>query len=88
MKYEIDKLDFDIAIIGCGAYGFPLAAYVKQIGKKAIHLGGAVQYLFGIKSKAFDNNNKLNYLSNEYWVYPNANEVIKNSNLVEGGRYW
>ena len=53
-----------------------------------MHLGGAVQYLLVIKSKTFDNNNKLNYLSNEYWVYPNANEVIKNSNLVEGGRYW
>src|ERR1035437_4540312 len=38
MKAQIDKIDFDIAIIGCGAYGFPLAAYVKSIGKKAVHL--------------------------------------------------
>ena len=34
LKSEIDKRDFEIAIIGCGAYGFPLAAYVKSIGKK------------------------------------------------------
>ena len=59
MKCEIDKLDFDIAIIGCGAYGFPLAAYIKQSGKKAIHLGGAVQNLFGIRSNAADNNPKI-----------------------------
>jgi hypothetical protein len=27
MKAEMDKKDFDIAIIGCGAYGFPSAAH-------------------------------------------------------------
>lgn len=49
MKDEIDKQDYDIALIGCGAYGFPLAAHIKRSGKKAIHLGGALQLLFGIK---------------------------------------
>lgn len=34
MKDEIDKRDYDIALIGCGAYGFPLAAHVKRTGKK------------------------------------------------------
>jgi len=48
---EISKKDFDIAIIGAGAYGLPLASYVKSIGKKGIHLGGATQILFGIKGK-------------------------------------
>ena len=27
--------------LGCGAYGFPLAAHVKRMGKKAIHMGGS-----------------------------------------------
>lgn len=49
MKDEIDKRDYDIALIGCGAYGFPLAAHIKRSGKKAVHLGGALQLLFGIK---------------------------------------
>ena len=40
MKDRISGTDFDIAIIGCGAYGFPLAVHVKRIGKKAVHLGG------------------------------------------------
>lgn len=30
MKQEIDKADYDIALIGAGAYGFPLAAHVKR----------------------------------------------------------
>lgn len=34
MKAEIDKTDYDICILGCGAYGFPLAAHVKRMGKK------------------------------------------------------
>lgn len=88
MKREIDKRDFDIAIIGCGAYGFPLAAHVKQIGKKALHLGGAVQYLFGIRSSAGENNKELSSLMNEYWIHPNTNEIPNNYQLVENARYW
>lgn len=88
MKSEIDKRDFDIAIIGCGAYGFPLAAHVKQIGKKAIHLGGAVQNLFGIDSLAMRDNDRKKSLVNEYWIRPSDTETPKNHNLVENGRYW
>lgn len=88
MKDEIDKRDFDIAIIGCGAYGFPLAAYIKQKGKKALHLGGAVQYLFGVKSNALENNAKLSLLVNDFWVKPNLEETPKGSETVENSRYW
>lgn len=88
MKSEIDKRDFDIAIIGCGAYGFPLAAYVKSIGKKAIHLGGAVANMFGIKSKQINIATKLSTLVNEYWISPNENETPQNFHQVEGGLYW
>ena len=88
MKREIDKLEFDIAIIGCGAYGFPLAAYVKQIGRKAIHLGGAVQYLFGIRSNAAEQNSRLIPLMNEYWVFPSQEETPKGIEKVEDSRYW
>ncbi len=30
MEYQIGQVDFDVAIIGCGAYGLPLAAHVKR----------------------------------------------------------
>ena len=88
MKQEISRLDFDIAIIGCGAYGFPLAAHVKSIGKKAVHLGGAVQYLFGIRSSAADGNQRLKPLINDYWVYPSETERPINHQSVENSRYW
>ncbi len=88
MKSEIDKRDFDIAIIGCGAYGFPLAAHVKQIGKKAVHLGGAVQNLFGIDSLAMRDNDRKRTLVNEFWVRPSQEETPQNKDVVENGRYW
>lgn len=88
MKGEIDKRDFEIAIIGCGAYGFPLAAYVKQIGKKAVHMGGAVQNLFGIRSRGMENDPNFSKLMNEYWVRPSVEETPKNYEWVENGLYW
>ena len=54
MESEIDKADFDVALIGCGAYGFPSAAYCKSIGKQGIHTGGSLQLYFGIKGKRWD----------------------------------
>lgn len=84
MKQEIAKKDFDIALIGCGAYGFPLAAYIKRMGKKAVHIGGSLQLYFGIKGKRWDNSN----LYNEYWISPSAEERPQNLSKVEEGCYW
>lgn len=81
-------IDFDIAIIGCGAYGFPLAAKLKQAGKQAIHLGGATQILFGIKGDRWEHIPAVKNLFNEYWVRPSAEETPKGANKVEGGCYW
>lgn len=88
MKSEISKREFDIAIIGCGAYGFPLAAYIKELGKQAIHLGGATQILFGIKGKRWENDLRVSQYFNEFWVRPSEEETPKNRNSVEGGCYW
>ncbi|TDD95064.1 hypothetical protein [Flavobacterium cellulosilyticum] len=74
MKTEIDKQEYDICLIGgCGAYGFPLAAHVKRMGKKSIELGGSLQLLFGIWDEfGGDFNYNLNYhyaqLVNEHWI--------------------
>lgn len=84
MKRQIDKADFDIAIIGCGAYGFPLAAYCKSIGKKAVHMGGCTQLLFGIKGKRWENESFIN----EYFISPSEDETPSNKQSVENGCYW
>jgi len=88
MKAAINAVDYDVAIIGCGAYGFPLAAHVKRMGKKSVHLGGATQILFGIKGKRWDNHPKIGALYNEHWVRPSSEDIPIGANLVEGGCYW
>lgn len=90
MKQQIDATDYDICIIGAGAYGLPLAAHVKRSGKKAIHLAGVTQMLFGIKGKRWETYIVWPYtnLYNEYWVRPGENEKPKNANAVEGACYW
>ena len=93
MKSQIDSIDYDVCLIGAGAYGFPLAAHVKRSGKKAIHIGGSLQLLFGIRGKRWekdDYHEKFNYkeLINSNWVRPNSNEQPKNSELVEDNCYW
>lgn len=89
MKSEIDKRDFDVAIIGCGAYGFPLAAHVKRSGKVAIHMAGWTQMLFGIYGKRWleDQSGFSKYI-NDYWIRPSESEKPNNAYAVEGGCYW
>ena len=91
MYQEAMKTDFDIAIIGCGAYGLPLAAKIKKAGKQAIHLAGATQLMFGIKGKRWEENEAFAYVRkwfNESWVYPAEEDIIQNANRVENGCYW
>ena len=92
MKQQMDKIDYDIVLIGCGAYGLHLAAHAKRMGKKVIHLGGALQICFGIIGKRYENPKQANgiYLKlfNEHWVRPMNEEKPKHSILVENDSYW
>lgn len=88
MEEQTEKIQFDVAIIGAGAYGFPLAAHIKRTGKKAIHLGGITQLLFGIKGNRWDKNPLYKNLFNKHWVRPLQNEVPLNATLVENACYW
>lgn len=87
MHEEAMKIDFDVAIIGCGAYGMALAAKIKQSGKIAIHLGGATQVLFGIKGARWEGQ-FISTLYNEHWVRPSESETPKSAKKVEGACYW
>ena len=56
-----------------------------------MHLGGAVQYLFGIRSQVVEQNDDnivLRGMMNEYWVKPSTEETPRNVEIVENSRYW
>lgn len=105
LKYMEDKIasvDFDMAILGCGAYGLPLAAFVKRLGKQAIHLAGGTQLLFGIKGNRWTKQYEdvwhyrpgvdinINYrpLFNEHWIFPLTEDKPKGAEKVENACYW
>lgn len=96
MKKEILARDFDVCLLGCGAYGFPLAAEIKKVGRQAIHMGGSLQILFGIMGKRWDgtrNGGELRIREdiapyyNEHWTYP-IEEKPTEASKVEYGPYW
>lgn len=88
MRNEILQIDFDIAILGCGAFGLPLASAIKKAGKKAVVMGGATQVLFGIRGKRWDDIPVFETLFNDYWVYPSETETPSGYKKLENGCYW
>jgi hypothetical protein len=88
MKNAMDAVDYDVAIIGCGAYGFPLAAHAKRQGKLAVHLGGATQILFGIKGRRWDADPQISRLYNDWWVRPALEDRVAGAERVENACYW
>lgn len=69
------KLEFDVAIIGAGPFGLPLAAALKMHGRVAVHLGGATQILFGINGRRWEGDTSLDSFRNESWTRPNEKET-------------
>lgn len=89
MKNQMDQIDYDVALIGCGAYGMSLAAHAKRKKKIAVHLAGWTQMLFGIYGKRWieDQPEFAKYI-NEYWVRPSESEKPVGAEQVERGCYW
>lgn len=88
MFKDISKIDFDIAIVGCGAYGLPLSAKIKGLGKQVVHLAGATQILFGIRGARWDVRPEMQHYFNENWTRPLESEKPKDAKSVENGCYW
>jgi hypothetical protein len=86
IELKIKNIDFDVALIGCGAYGTLLTLYVKSLGKQAIQTGGATQTLFGIIGKRWENREHVQKRVNEYWIRPNTKP--KGYEKIDNGAYW
>ena len=87
---SLDDLDFDVAFLGAGALGLPIASYLKNIGKIAISLGGHLQVLFGISGRRWSKDDywTTNYI-NETWIdMPEKYHPENKSNLTDQSAYW
>ena len=88
LREKIAERMFDAAIVGCGAYGLPVGAFVKSLGKPCIHLGGATQILFGLRGGRWDANPRFRPLINSFWGRPSEEERPPNWESAEKGCYW
>jgi hypothetical protein len=87
---NLETMNFDIAFIGAGALGLPIASYLKSKGKIAISLGGHLQVLFGIGGGRWSKDEfwTTNYI-NEHWIeMPKKYHPENKSILTDNGAYW
>ena len=88
MAQESLSRDFDVALVGCGAYGFPLSARLKKHGKRVVHLGGLLQILFGIRGNRWDSVREFRELYNSNWIRALPHEVPEGAHKLGQGSYW
>lgn len=87
-KQTLD-IDFDVAIVGAGPFGLPLAAEMKRSGRKVVHLGGLTQLLFGIMGARWESDPLVSSLRNEYWTRPSEAETPPlEARRVSSNSYW
>ena len=81
--------EYDVALLACGSYAVPLAARMKQAGKKAIVLGGMMQLMFGIKGARWEQSRPdIVALYNDSWVRATQYKVKDADKMVDGPAYW
>jgi hypothetical protein len=80
---EIKELDFDIAFISAGIYTMSVGNFIKQIGKKAIYIGGMLNVLFNIYGSRYDTTFFNSFMNKEYQidVMDSFDDLIDNKSL-------
>lgn len=86
MINDIKKIDFDVALIGAGAYGFPLAVEIKRMGKVAIETCGRTPLYFGIYGER-DVRQGIEKHMTDAWIRP-MEQPPEKFKQVENGCYW
>ena len=85
---RIHEQDFDVALVAAGGYGMILADYIKLLGKKAIHLGGSLQLLFGIMGGRWSEDKNIIPYVNSHWATPSSDERPKLSHWADRSAYY
>ena len=88
LKSVVLASKFDVAIVGCGAFGLPLTSAIKRSGRKALHLAGATQLLFGVTGKRWLQHAFYKPFFNEYWCRPLESDLTPSRELIDEACYW
>jgi hypothetical protein len=88
MKRMMDNVGYDVVLAGAGAFSLPLVAHAKMRQRVGVHLGGALQILFGVMGGRWRDNPALKAIVNESWCCPSAEETPRTYKRMEDGCYW
>jgi hypothetical protein len=81
---RVAQEQFDVALIGAGAWSLPLAARIKKSGRSAIHTGGETQLFFGIKGQRWNHSD----FYNSAWVSVLPEETPELRAKIDDACYW
>jgi len=81
---KVAQEQFDVALIGAGAWSIPLAARIKKSGRSAIHTGGETQLFFGIKGQRWNHSD----FYNSAWVSVLPEETPELRAKIDDACYW
>lgn len=84
---EVMKTSARVVLIGCGGLGMIIAGRLQAAGKLCIVMGGAIQVLFGIKGRRWQEH-QISGFWNSDWVGPSESETPAGAIDVERGCYW
>ena len=87
LKLQVTALDFDVAIIGAGGYGLSIGAFIKELGKVALHIGGLTQLIFGVTGARWDDAGWMSGVDTRGWIRPTKNEANKDAFSIANGVY-
>jgi hypothetical protein len=88
LMVDVASSAFDVAIVGAGPYGLPIAAFIKRLGRTAIHLGGSTQLLFAIRGARWERSELYASAMDETWVRPISQEIPPHASAFEHAPYW
>ena len=88
MNKDIANMQFDVALIAAGAFGLPIAAEIKKSGRVAIHMGGSLQILFGVKGRRWEGDERFNNIITRKFIKPIFSETPEGASNVENSCYW
>jgi hypothetical protein len=90
---KMDSYDYDVVLIGAGAYAPVLANHAKSMGKVGITICGALQLMFGILGPRWVDYpcySPWKKMFNEHWIYPLEEDKPLNNYLMTSieNSYW
>lgn len=87
---EMDRREFDVALIAAGALGIPLASAAKARGHIGISLGGHLQVLFGVLGQRWRDAPEWHarYINDAWLDMPRAYRPAEYETVCDNGCYW